>query len=536
MAADHTQQRPDGYAQVYAGEVVTLRKPYRQFGNIIKDLDYSLPSLNAFDRLIDHDTPWRSDQDLGGVSLNADIKWKGGTLTSTTAWRYWKWGPSNDRDFTGLQALALSQAPSLHQQWSQEFRYARDFSSRLGGVTGLYFFGQSLRPDGAHVEECGKDQWRFVQNSENPLWQTPGLLDGYGIRSYPNLNTLSAAWFLQTDWKVVEKVKISPGIRLNYDKKSVDFKRETYGGLQTTNTQLIALQQSVYSNQAFTAEIDNNNISGQLSAIWSISTRFRLIGNAAISYKPVGINLGGLPVIDGKPMIDLASVKPEKVQHYELGVKSEPLDGLVVNTAVFQTEIHDYQTLVQSPDLSVNRGYLANAEKVAVKGVELDCNYRWSQSFTATMAVSYTDGRYVRFTNAPVPLEETGGKSFKDISGGRLPGISLWATSTSLEYTLKGTLLKRKGFSFIAGEHYYRSDFSSSPSPSAFLNIDAYSLVNARLGFRDISRFSIFVWSRNILDQEYYEQLLPGAGNAGQFAGVLGDQRTYGITIRLNVP
>ncbi|MEI9808936.1 MAG: hypothetical protein WDO16_14300 [Bacteroidota bacterium] len=51
-----------------------------------------MPSLNAFDRKIDHDTPWRSNTDLGGVSLNIDTKLGFGTLTSTTAWRYWNWG------------------------------------------------------------------------------------------------------------------------------------------------------------------------------------------------------------------------------------------------------------------------------------------------------------------------------------------------------------------------------------------------------------------------------------------------------------
>lgn len=66
FAGDLTTQRPDGYAQVVAGVAPTQRAAYRQFDAIIKDLNYQLPSLNAFDRKIDHDTPWRSGQDLGG--------------------------------------------------------------------------------------------------------------------------------------------------------------------------------------------------------------------------------------------------------------------------------------------------------------------------------------------------------------------------------------------------------------------------------------------------------------------------------------
>jgi iron complex outermembrane receptor protein len=37
---------------------------------------------------------------------------------------------------------------------------------------------------------------------------------------------------------------------------------------------------------------------------------------------------------------------------------------------------------------------------------------------------------------------------------------------------------------------------------------------------------------RNALDEDYIELLLPAAGNAGHYAAVLGDARTYGATFR----
>jgi iron complex outermembrane receptor protein len=62
--------------------------------------------------------------------------------------------------------------------------------------------------------------------------------------------------------------------------------------------------------------------------------------------------------------------------------------------------------------------------------------------------------------------------------------------------------------------------------------IDGYSILNARLGFRVTSGTSFFVWGRNLANTDYYEQLLIAGGNAGQYAGVLGDPRTYGVTLR----
>lgn len=533
LAGDATSQRPDGYAQVAAGVVETQRAPYRRFEQIISDLNYQLPSRNAFDRKVDHDTPWRSNNDLGGLSLNADVQIGEGTLTSTTAWRYWNWGPSNDRDFTGLPVLSLSQAPSRHEQFSQEIRYAGDFSNKLSGVFGVFFLSQNLKTSPYHTEESGAAQWRFSQSSTSPLWATPGLLDGYGIRTYSTLESVGGALFGQLDWAITEKLHFLPGIRFNYDQKSVDFNRETYGGLQTTDPALLAIKRSVYAPQQFVADVEDQNWSGQATLTYQFNDKINTFGTFSTSYKPVGINLGGLPTANGQPLLELAEVKPEFVRHFELGVKTTPVKGSFLNVTFFNTNIQDYQTLVQTAEVGVNRGYLANAEEVRVSGLELDGNVRLSPFISLNAALAYTDAIYVSFPNAPVPLEETGGESaFKDISGGRLPGISKWAGSLGGEFAKPAKFFKKTGTFFLGTDLFFRSEFSSSPSPSRFLNVEGYALVNARTGFRVTEGFSAFVWARNLLNQNYYEQLLPAAGNAGHYAAVLGDPLTYGMTFR----
>jgi iron complex outermembrane receptor protein len=247
----------------------------------------------------------------------------------------------------------------------------------------------------------------------------------------------------------------------------------------------------------------------------------------------VGLNLGGLPTAGGEVLLELATIKPEYVQHYELGMKTTPAPGTTLNLTLYNTDIKDYQTQVQTAEVGVNRGYLANAEKVRVRGVEVDGNSRLNKNFSLYGAFAYTEGTYISFKNAPVPLEETGGPSaFKDISGGDLPGISKWTGSLGTEFVTTATLFGKIGKFFTAVDGYYRSDFSSSASPSKYLNVDGYVLVNARLGFKTPNGLSAFVWGRNILSQEYFEQLLPAAGNAGHYAAVLGDPRTYGVTLR----
>ncbi len=544
VSGDWSRQRPNGYATVVVGVAPTLRAGYRQFNAIIADLNYKLPTTNAFERKVDTDAPFQSNQDLGGAALNVDWKIGKGTLTSTTAWRYWNWQPQNDRDFIGLDALRKSQGNSVHNQYSQEFRYAAKIGSHISGVVGVYAIGQQLLSSPNQIEEAGADQWRFAQNTTSPLWATPGLLDGYGISTVSSLYTFSSAVFGQLDWAVTDKFHVLPGLRYNYDQKSADYQRTTYGGLQTTDPALLALKKSVYSNQAFYTKVNNTNLSGNLTLQYKFSDAINTYATYAKNFKPVGVNLGGLPTekTTGRVMTELATVLPEEVNQYEVGVKTKPFKNSSVNFTVFNTDINNYQTNVQSPELGVNRGYLANAEKVNVRGIELEANVTATKHLSFFGGVSYTEGKYVTFTNAPLPLEETGKKdangkdlAFTDISGQDLPGISKWAATLGVEVTTTGKFLGATGKYFLAVDSYYRSKFSSSPTPSKYLVIDEYALLNARLGFRASEGVSLFFWGRNITNTKYFEQLLPAAGNSGLYSGVLGDPTTYGVTLRYSL-
>ena len=531
LSGDYSRQRPNGYAQVLAGVVTTQRAAYRQFNAIIADLNYTPPSYNAFDRVVDHDTPWRSGNDLGGVSANADIKIGPGILTSTTAYRFWNWDPSNDRDFTGLQALAKSQNPAKHKNWSQEFRYAGEISSKLSGVVGVFLLGQEVKITG--TEESGNAQWRFSQSSTSNLWKTPGLFEGYGIYTNSSIKSLSAAVFANVDWEVANGLHVLPGIRYNYDEKDVLYNRVAAGGLQTDDPQLVALKNGVYSSQAYDASAHENNVTYQLTVAYRPNKRINAFATYSTSFKPVGVNVAGLPTVGGQPALDLAVIKPEYDKHYEVGVKTTPFDNFTFNVTFHNSDIKDYQTNVQAAELGVNRGYIANADKVNVKGIEVDANLRANNHFSFYGALAYTDGKYVKFTNAPLPLEETGASvSFKDVSGGALPGISKWAGSLGGEFNTPAVFLGNLSKFFIALDGFSRSSFSSSASPSAYLNVAGYALFNGRIGFKATQGLSAYVWARNIFNKDYHEQLLVAGGNAGHYASVLGDPRTFGATLR----
>ena len=303
-----------------------------------------------------------------------------------------------------------------------------------------------------------------------------------------------SAVFGQAEWSVTGRLRLLPGLRFNYDQKDVDFDQRIYGGLQTTNAALIALQRSILAPQSYTANVDDTNLSGQMTAAYKVTRAVNAYATYATGFKSVGLNLNGVPTdATDQPVLSAATVKPEDVRHVEIGVKTELRPGLTANITVYNTAVKDFQAQVVNAGARVNRrlSFYGNA--------------------------AYTDGRYLSFPDAPLPLEDTGGPQFKDISGSLLPGISKWAVSVGGEYTHPGGLLGRRGEFFGALDTSYRSSFSSSASASRYLVVDDYSLVNARIGFRWTDGLTLSVWSRNLLNTNYFELLSAAPGNTGLY-------------------
>lgn len=533
LAGDWTRQRPEGYTQVVAGIAPTQRAANRQFAAIAADLNYTLPSLNAFDRVTDVDSPIRSYQDLGGGSLTADWNTGYGKFTSITAYRVWDWDPSNDRDFIGLPVNTVSAATSYQKQWSQEFRFAGDINKDLNYVVGLFGFHQTIKSNPIQTTALGSAATRFLL-SPSAAAANPNLLDGLTQRLTVDSLFDSAALFGQLEWSVTDQIRVLPGIRLNYDRKKVDYDAQVSGGQDTSNDPALrAVQLGQLPQQTYAADIDDTNVSGQITLAYAPFEKLDTYATYSRSFKTVGLNTAGLPTdANGDPVLSLATVKPEDVSHYEVGIKARPFRRVNASLSLFNTDVQDFQAQVNNNAAGVARGYLANAKKVRVRGVEFDSNGRFGQHLSAYASAAYTDGKYRSFTDAPAPLEGVGGPAAVDISGQRLPGISKFSTSFGGELFAPGKLLGRDGDFFTGVDVSYRSGFSSSATPSEYLNVEGYELVNGRIGFRSSNGWDLFFWSRNLLDKHYYELLSPGFGGSGLYVGQPGDPRTFGVTFR----
>ncbi|MGU3316705.1 TonB-dependent receptor [Sphingomonas sp. M6A6_1c] len=571
LSGDFNVQNPECCVQYYARVGTTQRPIARQYDALAAALNYAPPSRDPFDRRTDLDAAINSRQEVGGASLVADWDLGPATLTSVSAWRYWDWQPQNDRDFTGLPITTVSQNPSQQKQVSQELRLASNGTNRLDYTVGAFLFHQTIDTQGSQVQ--GPAASRFLLSGIDA--NNPNVLNGLTSTNTITFDNTSFAVFGKLNWALTDALHIQPGLRVNYDRKSgfyesvVSIANSQYNFTATAdNVATLRLSQpagaarTTFQNQIntlapqrYSPKFSAWNTSGDITISYDFTPEIHGYATYARSFKSGGINLSGLPLNQDSTGVDLSTqtVKPEKVNNYEIGLKTQFLDRrLTLNLAGFWTDVFDYQATVNNNAINVIRGYLANAGEVRSRGVEFDTSFRPSKRLNLYVSGAFTDATYVDFKNAPCPPELSGGSAASltnpaspagqagsstqpsyspaqcDISGQRLPGISKWSFSYGGEYNLP--VDGSGGEVYVGYDGNYRSRFSSNPSPSAYTWIEGYSISNVRAGYRK-DDFNVFGWVRNAFDQNYFELLSTQSGNTGLVVGQPGDPRTYGATV-----
>lgn len=551
LSGDYNVQDPNCCVQIYARVGSTQRAAARQYAGLIALFPgYSTPSTDPFDRVTDLDAALRARNEMGGASLRGELDLGKGTLTSVTAYRYWDWKPRNDRDFTGLPITIASNNPTQQKQYTQELRYAQS-SDKIDFVVGAFGFYQEIRTQGLTVQGSAASRW-FLTGA---LRDDPSVLNGLTANNDIRLDNTSLAAFGQFTWHVTDRLSVQPGVRINYDKKKGSYDSVvTNGGGQlvtfTSSDPRVVAQRGVLAPQSFRANFSDTKLSYDFTASYKIAEDVLAYGTYARAIKSGGLNLNGVPLdTAGRPQLEVAEVAPEKVDHFEVGLKTQFWNRrATLNLTGFWTTIRDYQAVVNNGQNSVLRGYLANADKVRTRGVEAEFSVRPSARLNGYFSGAYTDAYYVRFPNAPCPPELSGGGTglpigasgvpgtnsplVCDISGQWLPGISKWSLSYGAEVNLPATIFGGAGQVYAGVDGSYRSKFSSNASRSIYTDVAGYSVNNLRAGFRNDRGFNIFGWVRNLFDEDYFEQLATTPNNTGLIVGQPADPRTYGLTIR----
>ena len=530
LYADYNRQELECCTQIFVAYGPTLRPAAQQFPALAAGRGYAPASLNPFNRKADVDADIQADQALAGAAAIIDYDFGFATLTSVSAYREWEWDPANDRDYTSLDIIRQSANPSEQDQWSQEIRLASNGKRRIDWVGGFYFFDQNVTTTG--VTEYGRDASYWLAAAGTP----DALLDGYKIFNNSSIDTTSYAVFGQVTWNITDRLHFTPGLRYTQETKEGVYEATVAGGLQTTDATLINRRLGIARPQFYQAEIDDDSLSGQAALSYDLTNDVLVYGSWARGYKSGGINMAGIPTTAaGQPALTSAVVKPETVTTYEFGLKTQLFERrLTANVAVFSTDIEDFQANVVDSGPGALRGYLANIEKVEVRGAELDLSTRPIAGVSTYATLAWTDGQYASFRNGPCPLERIGTSTAAcDLSGAELPGVSPWAGSAGAQYRRTTAFGALNGDVYVGGDVSFRSAYFSDASASRYTRIPAYEIVNLRAGFESDGPWEVFAFVRNALDEEYLQFVSVQSGNSGLVIGNPGDPRTFGVTLRV---
>ncbi len=525
-------------------------------------MEYERASLNPYDRQADADTRTHSEVEQKAVSV--ELNWdyaEAQRLTSITAYRHWTAKPTSD-DATSLELIPETGIANDHRQFSQELRINID-DERYNATAGLFYLYQDLTGDERNI--LGKDigGWTFggiirqalpfatVSNFGPVLYALipPATLDGMRIDTDTYQKSHSAAAFGSVDWHLSEQFDLTTGLRYTHEWKDAGVLRTRTGGcpncsvLAATNvlTPLgdllgIDLRGATFDGlldgvaggdyERYTKR-DEGNFSGQTALSYKPNDDTNAYVSIALGYKGGGINLGATG--DSVP----PTFKPEKALSYEIGLKNRWLaNRLRTALAIYQTDVDDYQALTFDDEQTLipnpRQINLLNVGKVRLRGAEAEAQGIAAPGLLLRASAAYNDAVTLDFPNAP-DVETR--QNTRDLSGETLYNAPRWTVSTGAEYSLR----LREAFELYSGlDYYYRSGAWATVEHGEGSYIDAYDIVNARLGLRDAQRrWDVSAFVRNVFDERYLAAIYALYG-VGDYGGTAGDERSYGVTLRFN--
>jgi iron complex outermembrane receptor protein len=510
--------------------VDTLKAAGREYPALAAGQAYRLPGADVFDRLTDIDAPLGVDTSEGGLGGIAEWDLGVATVTSVSAWRFWKWNVDNDRDYIGLPIQTIQRIPSRHDQYSQELRIASNGKGAVEYVAGLHYLDQKITGTQNTVYGPLATYWLL------PAGRPADLLDGYGLQAATRFTASSYGVFGEVTWRPLPRFAVTGGIRYTYEEKDGAYAATTFGGLGTTVPSQIADKNSILRAQTYAARVADGSASGRVNLAWEPGETVMVYLGHARAEKSGGINMAGLPVdTAGQPVLATAVIRPERHEVWEAGIKLSAFGGaLTVDADVFRTEVKDFQTnVVDTVAPAALRAYLANIPEVRVKGVEIDAALRLGTRLSLRLAGAYTDSKYLSYANGPCPIERIGtGTAACDLTGKALPATPKWSGSASGEYVLPMPPGSLAGDLVLRADVSARSRVFGDGADSVHLVIPGQALVNASLGYRTPG-WDVMLFARNLFDWDYLQNVTAQAGNSGLILANPGEPRIVGVTLRV---
>jgi iron complex outermembrane recepter protein len=546
-----------------------------------------------------------TEQDIKdkGVSLQSDWNtgWFGNaTLTSITAWRAWDSINGLDLDFTAADILYRNaqrdESLTAFETLSSEYRLAGSTDS-IDWLVGLFYVDEDLERNESYRVGNAYEPYLSIGllSSVNPaLGQLPNaatfyadatgrapgtVFAGYAAQDRHEQNAKSLALFTNNTWHATDALDLTLGLRYTREDKELTSVYSnpngspgcasllgpgaqariaaalTARGVPATAFPQVIPQVIGFGCLPWTNVLHNGRItrqereekewSGTVKAAYRWNEHVMTYASAARGYKAGGFNLDRVQSANGLssagqgilPVND-TSFPGEFVDSYELGAKTTWAGGnLLLNATLFHQTYDDFQLnsflgtsfVVRSIPEVVSQGVDTEIlwQPAAVRGLMLQGG------------LTYADTRY----GDTIPGGDfTFPGALYKLPGSRVSFAPYFSGNASVTYEwgFGNDLIGR----FNVGAKYM-SDFNTGSDLDAEKMQDAYTVVNARVGFGARNRrWMVELWGLNVFDEDYtqvgFDAPLQAIGSPapGQpnntYNAFLGAPATYGVTFRFN--
>jgi iron complex outermembrane receptor protein len=408
----------------------------------------------------------------GGGSLQVDHDFGAVRVVSISSYRFSHVANVIDQDQTP-QAIVEDSFPSRQRDFTQELRVQNGAGSRIHWVLGGFFYDAKA----AYVP------------ADISIANTHLIIDDYQ-------KTRSVAVFGETTIPLGDKTNLTGGLRWTTETQHFGVNTYTFGGVPT----IFPGDKQTFSKVTWRAAIDHH-LDRDLMVYASVNRGF----------KSGGYNL--FSPTD-------PPYKPETLDAYELGIKSELFDRkLRLNIDGFY---YDYSNIqAQIPFAGGNR--VVNGPRAHIKGLEVEVQASPVHALNLTGSVSLIDGKYTDYPAALYVFPQ-GGFTTINAVGNRVPNTPTISANFNADYTFEtsfGRITPAVTGSYSNGYFAFPDNRLAQPT---------YALLNATVSWTSNSgRYNIKAWAKNLTNKLYFESLTEnaGLGDVQRFA----PPRTYGLTL-----
>jgi iron complex outermembrane receptor protein len=435
------------------------------------------------------------------------------TLKSITAYRDLAWADGLDLDGSPLP-VAFTQRITDYNAWSQELQLTgTSANDRLSYVAGAFYFSEKAE-------------------TLNPQTYFGG---GTDLQSNYGSHTKAIALYAQLDYKLTEAFKVSLGGRYTHETKDISrYFRINYDAANGI------LKPLVIANLPYGSIPDAkySNFSPALTLAYEVSDQVNVYARFARGFKSGGFNgetnvfVAPTTACPSGATELCAPYRPEKVDSYELGIKTQLLDNrLMFNVAAFRDEHKDMQLSVFTATTGA-ASIIRNAAGARIQGLEFEAVLRPAKGLTINASLAILDPKYKRFIDGGV-----------DVSANRaFPHAPKTTAAIGFDWeVIRGDWGKLN----LYGDLNYASKYYTFPyaltgtSPSDQLAGSSQSkgrtIVNLRASLAEVplggARAEISVFARNVTKEADPSNFIDfGPGFGGILLGYFPEPRTFGVT------